>query len=350
LSETHIAKRFWQRTSLEYLYTMTFSLLTDDDFEEESTLLVLDSPANPTLLRENVWRLVMSVTSGERSSEYWAKLGQDGSWEKTSEGSLASMMEESLEPFSGTWPAWGIASGGDAMELTKPQELHNAGTESLLSDTWRTPSAGDPKGGVMEMREGTSGKYKLRDHAANWKTPTANKLTGGTRKDFSEALIEQVANWSTPVANDETGSQYCYSGNGIALKLPGAAIHWSTPQAFDAKDVPNGNAEARRAAGGCRNLSQEAPNCPTPVANDDNKTFKAHMAMKARMKGGPRTVATSLQVVVQVWHSSPQAQENSTDGQESSMPDQTSRPPSRPTKRLNYKFSLWLMGFPEDWL
>ena len=216
-----------------------------------------------------------SVIYGPKSRESFAKLGQDGSWEKTSEGSLASMMEESLEPFSGTWPAWGIASGGDAMELTKPQELHNAGTESLLSDTWRTPSAGDPKGGVMEMREGTSGKYKVRDHAANWKTPTANKLTGGTRKDFSEALIEQVANWPTPVANDEKGSQYCYSGNGIALKLPGAAIQW-----------PH----------------------------------------------------------------SPQAQQHSSNGQESSQSDQTSLPRSRPTKRLNYKFSLWLMGFPEDWL
>jgi hypothetical protein len=126
----------------------------------------------------------------------------------------------------------------------------------------------------MEMREGTSGKYKLRDHAANWKTPTANKLTGGTRKDFSEALIEQTANWPTPKARDE-------------------------------------------------------------------KTF------------GPwelKRNSLDLASACAIWPSSRQAQENSTDGQESSMPDQTSRPPSRPTKRLNYKFSLWLMGFPEDWL
>ena len=37
---------------------------------------------------------------------------------------------------------------------------------------------------------------------------------------------------------------------------------------------------------------------PTPVANDDNKTPAAHMAMKARMKGGPRHKITSLQVMV----------------------------------------------------
>jgi hypothetical protein len=34
------------------------------------------------------------------------------------------------------------------------------------------------------------------------------------------------------------------------------------------------------------------------VANDDNKSPEAHMAMKARMKGGPRHKPTSLQVMV----------------------------------------------------
>lgn len=37
---------------------------------------------------------------------------------------------------------------------------------------------------------------------------------------------------------------------------------------------------------------------PTPVANDDNKSPEAHMAMKARMPGGPRKKPTSLNVMV----------------------------------------------------
>jgi len=37
---------------------------------------------------------------------------------------------------------------------------------------------------------------------------------------------------------------------------------------------------------------------PTPVAQDDNKTPEAHLAMKARMKGGPRKTITSLNVMV----------------------------------------------------
>ena len=37
---------------------------------------------------------------------------------------------------------------------------------------------------------------------------------------------------------------------------------------------------------------------PTPVGQDDNKSPEAHMAMKARMPGGPRYKPTSLQVMV----------------------------------------------------
>jgi len=40
---------------------------------------------------------------------------------------------------------------------------------------------------------------------------------------------------------------------------------------------------------------------PTPAASDDNKSPEAHMAMKQRMKGGPRNTITSLQVKVQLW-------------------------------------------------
>jgi hypothetical protein len=40
---------------------------------------------------------------------------------------------------------------------------------------------------------------------------------------------------------------------------------------------------------------------PTPVANDDNKSPEAHMAMKARMKGGERYTITSLNVLTKMW-------------------------------------------------
>lgn len=40
---------------------------------------------------------------------------------------------------------------------------------------------------------------------------------------------------------------------------------------------------------------------PTPVANDDNKSVEAHLAMKARLPGGARKTITSLNVLVKAW-------------------------------------------------
>jgi hypothetical protein len=43
----------------------------------------------------------------------------------------------------------------------------NPSTDGSRQGLWRIPSSSDGEGGVMEMREGCAGKYKLRDHAAN---------------------------------------------------------------------------------------------------------------------------------------------------------------------------------------
>ncbi len=43
--------------------------------------------------------------------------------------------------------------------------------------------------------------------------------------------------------------------------------------------------------------AKESSLLPTPVSNDDNKSVKGHLAMKARMKGGPRKTITSLNVM-----------------------------------------------------
>jgi hypothetical protein len=47
-----------------------------------------------------------------------------------------------------------------------------------------------------------------------------------------------------------------------------------------------------------RSSSKTSGLWPTPTANDDNKSVEAHLAMKQRMKGGPRTAITSLQCAV----------------------------------------------------
>jgi hypothetical protein len=147
---------------------------------------------------------------------------------------------------------------------------------------------------------------------------------------------------------------------------------------------------------------------PTPCAQEDQKSPEAHIAMKARMVGGPRSTVTSLTVAAKLWptatagdasatcaagystesgrHSgttltdairlwaTPTASDNSnrttrrapTHGNghglvlagraadwASSLPDLTTSEPgpksSPSTRRLNPRFVAWLMGLPVGW-
>jgi len=108
---------------------------------------------------------------------------------------------------------------------------------------------------------------------------------------------------------------------------------------------------------------------PTAVANDDNKTPEAHMAMKRRMKDGPRKSITSLAVKVQTWQT-PRAEHDS--GRHRGKPDtlhsqvksiqvsrlhQTTTPDGPPSSanaptsrpRLNPDFTDWLMNLVPGW-
>jgi hypothetical protein len=83
---------------------------------------------------------------------------------------------------------------------------------------------------------------------------------------------------------------------------------------------------------------------PTPVAHDDGKTPEAHLAMKARMKGGPRNTITSLAVMVkaverETW---PTPTANRRSGLQSHGRNAILGP-------LNPTFLEWLMGFPIHW-
>jgi hypothetical protein len=79
------------------------------------------------------------------------------------------------------------------------------------------------------------------------------------------------------------------------------AKYWQTPRASEGE---KGGPNARDSAG-TPHLSSQAVTWgnmwPTPVVLDDNKSPEAHLAMKARMKGGPRKAITSLQVMTKLW-------------------------------------------------
>jgi hypothetical protein len=83
---------------------------------------------------------------------------------------------------------------------------------------------------------------------------------------------------------------------------------------------------------------------PTPVAHDDGKTPEAHMAMKQRMKGGPRNTITSLTVMVKAVERGmlPTPTANRRDGLQSHGVNVV-------TGSLNPTWVEWLMGFPTGW-
>lgn len=68
------------------------------------------------------------------------------------------------------------------------------------------------------------------------------------------------------------------------------------PREFE--DEANLTPQARRIYNSASSLPEL---WPTAVAQDDNKSLEAHLAMKARMPGGPRSAVTSLQVLAKAW-------------------------------------------------
>ena len=104
--------------------------------------------------------------------------------------------------------------------LLAPENISTPGSRPEL---WRTPSSSDGEGGIMEMRPGTAGKYKLRDHVhANWATPNAGDFkagmaTGRKQKSLGQDVTNSMANWATPNTLDH-----------MALRSPEALLRQAT--------------------------------------------------------------------------------------------------------------------------
>lgn len=110
--------------------------------------------------------------------------------------------------------------------------------------------------------------------------------------------------WQTPKAGEEdSGSGKNSRGE---PKLKAQAQQWNTPTAHGSRR-PQDDTSTQGA-----NLLRQASQWPTPCGQDDNKSPEAHLAMKARMKGGARKTITSLSVLTQLWPT-PRAAENGSD-------------------------------------
>jgi len=113
---------------------------------EELTSSVVASHVSPIPLLEAVRRLVTSVISGERSSALWGKRNPDGSWERTSQDSLALNLEDSSGEWSMTWPRWGTGWGGLVMEHPTLERF----TAETVSSSLPTPTSSEHKYRLQE--------------------------------------------------------------------------------------------------------------------------------------------------------------------------------------------------------
>jgi len=159
--------------------------------------------------------------------------------------SMDGEIAESLE----TWEVRRDKKAEQKINLHKPLSIVAQMT------TWRSPSASDGEGGVMEIRPETAGKYKLRDEAelANlgaWPSPMAgtpaqNGYNEAGNTDSSRKTVELLTGWKTPNCprahdSDNTVGKFYPSKKQQDLVDQVHLTNWVTPQT---KDFRSGQAK-----------------------------------------------------------------------------------------------------------
>lgn len=181
----------------------------------------------------------MTDISGLRCFASWQSAGQGGYWAKTSQGYCQSQMfadetEEHLEPFSMTWPRWGIVSDGLAMAL----ETSGHRTKGIGSLFWPTPQALDGIKGGPNSRFGRGNPHlPSAVFPQNWPTPRANdaEKRGNIADDPRNGLPAAAKMWATPAAWDCQGASG--GGQGRSLRTD---IDCAEPQPWPGWPAPPG--------------------------------------------------------------------------------------------------------------
>jgi len=213
-----------------------------------------------------------------------------------------------------------VLSGQGAARASRSRSRARAQEPTTPATSGPTSTASSPPadplsswGSRLRERLGTDGSMEFELIWKEVATPAGRqifRLSRSTPRTFASASTGSHSTWPTPRSSDEK------NGNGKTGNRTPEAAHkagWTLP-------------ELTRAT------------WPTPVANPDNKTPEAHLAMKLRMgeRDGThsnRTAITDLQVMAKAFGTT-------TFG----SPDQTAKPGA-----LNPAFPCWLMGYPTEW-
>lgn len=177
--------------------------------------------------------------------------------------------------------------------------------------------------------------------------------------DDNATAANSASPWATPTTRDWK------DGANPSAEVPtNSLLGRQAPRATASLDFPSGRPDPRTASGGvesCGSAPTSPPLWPTPVANGDQKTSEAHLAMKRRMgerdgTGANRTAITSLTVMVKaapLWPTvaSTKATTGAAEVEMTDVAEWTLRRDREVVARLrlNPNFTDWLLGLPPGW-
>ncbi len=201
LSESHTPQAFLSQDRMTAFsrpsrFGMTFAPLTDDHGAALLTWYLEDSRARTSALLEREQESPESIADCGRSlSASFAKWHQESFLWRT----VLPLLPEAWEPYSETWPRWGLMRDGECWEL--PPLAHH--TSECASGLWQTPVADDP----VERETGkwnSRGEPKLSAQVL-LPTPTAKNANQGaksTNNNGKPLLPMAVQMLPTPTARD----------------------------------------------------------------------------------------------------------------------------------------------------
>ena len=234
-------------------FGMTFKPLTEDLGEE-----LLMSYREVFLVRTSLQQEKVSElkVSGQECGEKWrgsfVKWDQDSSLWRTHQCSLLG----DLEPFSETWPQWGLMRNGECWEQQTLEQTIR-GTGYGLEERLPTPTASDYKNQPTSASWKAKGaiNYKLSNPEiqAKWPTPTATDYMGAKQNGIESRNGRYV--WTSLTTGVKFGAKLTDAVNlEVKKKFP-------TPKLSDYKDrgnMSNPSIQRRAAKGKQMDLSMVA--------------------------------------------------------------------------------------------
>jgi hypothetical protein len=196
----------------------------------------------------------MTATSGRKCYELYGSFIRAGSSVKMLAASLLGTTAWYSNKSTLTWKVKITKSKRLLFQLS-PSTPRTDGTEFGLSLIPKTPSASDAEGGIMEIRPGTMGKYKLRDIV-----PHYTKLLPTTQtRDWkgAQGRAKKTGAMDIPALVEGT------TGTKTGLKLQPAFALWMMGYPEDWLDLEAGEMPLSKAQ--ATRLSRKSPPESSPL-------------------------------------------------------------------------------------